>query len=97
MGRFDGANMAAKDTFSENESWWDRVTRDLALDVAATLAVLYAVGLLIVNVDLGRHGVVAVDLARPEYIMVGLLWAILQLFTIAVILFVIWLVRHNAT
>lgn len=40
------------------------------------LACLYAVGLLIVNLDLGRYGVVMLDLARAEYVMAGTLWAL---------------------
>ena len=76
----------------EHESWWDRITRGIVVNVATTIAALYAIGLLIVNLDLGRYGLVAVDLARPEYVMVGLLWAILVTLTIAVIWFIIWLV-----
>jgi hypothetical protein len=93
--------MAVEETQRESESWWDRITRDLALSFATTMGALYAVGLLIVNLDLGRFGVVAVDLARPEYIMVGLLWAILVTLTIAMIWFVFLFVsdvmRRNAS
>lgn len=46
---------------------------------AVTLGVLYAIGLLIVNVDLARYGMVNVDLARPEYVMAGGLWVVLTL------------------
>jgi hypothetical protein len=79
----------------EHENWWDRIASGLAVDFATTIAVLYAVGLLIVNLDLGRYDVVAIDLARPEYVMVGLLWAILVSLTIAVIWFTIWFVRDR--
>ena len=35
---------------------------------------LYALGLLVVTVDLGRYGIVHLDLARPEYVVSGALW-----------------------
>lgn len=79
----------------EHESWWDRTVRGLAVDFATTIAALYAVGLLIVNLDLGQYDVVATDLARPEYVMVGLLWAILVTLTIFAIWFVIGFVRDT--
>jgi hypothetical protein len=44
---------------------------------AAVGAVLYGVGLVITNLDLGRHGIVNLDLARPQYLMAGALWAFL--------------------
>jgi hypothetical protein len=79
----------------EGETWWSRVSRGIVLDFASTIAVLYAIGLLIVNLDLARYGVVAVDLARPEYIMVGLLWALLVTLTITAIWYEIWFVRDR--
>src|SRR5438552_2903440 len=45
------------------------------------LGVLYAIGLLVVNLDLARHGVVNLDLARPEYVMAGGLWLFMALLT----------------
>jgi hypothetical protein len=48
---------------------------------AMTLAGLYTVGIIIVNLDLGRHGLFHLDLARPEYVMAGTLWAMLTLAT----------------
>src|SRR5258708_29804099 len=41
------------------------------------VGLLYVVGLVILNLDLGRHGLVSLDLARPEYILVGSLWMFL--------------------
>ncbi len=76
----------------EQESLWDRISRGLVVDFATAIAAFYAIGLLIVNLDLGRYGLVAVDLARPEYVVVGLLWTILVTLTIAAIWFVTWLV-----
>lgn len=35
---------------------------------------LYGLGVLIVNADLGRYGLFAVDLIRAEYILAGTLW-----------------------
>jgi len=84
--------MAVEENQREHESWWDRITRDLAVSFATAMGVLYAVGVLIVNLDLGRYGVVAVDLARPEYVMVGLLWTVLVTLTIAVLWFMFWFV-----
>jgi hypothetical protein len=46
------------------------------------LGVLYSVGLVIINVDLGRYGLVNLNLARPEYILAGVLWLFLSLATI---------------
>jgi hypothetical protein len=48
---------------------------------ALILAGLYTVGIIIVNLDLGRHGLFHLDLARPEYVMAGGLWAVLTLAT----------------
>lgn len=49
------------------------------------LGSLYSVGLLIINIDLGRYGLISLNLARPEYIMAGVLWAFLSLGTIGAI------------
>src|SRR5271157_4022743 len=38
----------------------------------------YIVGLLIVNLDLARHGIWDVELGRPQYILAGALWAVLN-------------------
>lgn len=46
---------------------------------AVGLGVLYVAGVLIVNIDLGRYGVVNLDLARPEYLLAGGLWAFMVL------------------
>lgn len=45
--------------------------------IPLSVGVLYGVGLLITNIDLGPYGLLSVDLARPQYIMAGLLWAVL--------------------
>jgi hypothetical protein len=39
------------------------------------LGLLYACGLVIVNADLASFGLVSLDLARPEYVLTGVLWA----------------------
>lgn len=49
------------------------------------LGCLYSVGLLIINIDLGRYGLISLNLARPEYIMAGVLWAFLSLGTLGAI------------
>jgi hypothetical protein len=85
--------MAVKESQRDRETLWDRITRGLVVDVATAIAILYGVGLIIVNLDLGRYGVAAVDLARPEYVMVGLLWAFLESLTTVMILIMIWCVR----
>jgi len=40
---------------------------------------LYALGLLIVTVDLSRYCIVHLDLARPEYVLAGALWVVVIL------------------
>ena len=50
---------------------------------AIVIALLYAVGLIIVNVDLGRYGLLSMDLARPEFILTGAMWAVLLLASIS--------------
>jgi hypothetical protein len=84
--------MPAKEDEREDANWWERIARGLVVDFATTIAALYAVGLLIVNLDLGRYGVATTDLARPEYVMVGLLWAILVTLTTFAIWFTVWFV-----
>ena len=44
---------------------------------------LYTVGLLIVNIDLARYGLLSLDLGRAEYVMAGALWCFLIVATIA--------------
>jgi hypothetical protein len=51
---------------------------DAAKAAGLIVGVLYVIGLLVVNVDLARYGVVKVDLARPEYAMAGALWVVLS-------------------
>lgn len=56
-----------------NASFWSQ-------GAAATVAVVvYVVGVLVVNCDLARFGVVSLDLARPEYVMAGVLAVVLLL------------------
>jgi hypothetical protein len=45
----------------------------------SAIGALYAAGLLIVNADLAYFGLVSLDLARPEYVLVGALWAFISL------------------
>jgi hypothetical protein len=47
--------------------------------LVAMVGALYAIGLLIVNIDLGRYGLTSLNLARAEYAMAGGLWALLTL------------------
>jgi hypothetical protein len=42
----------------------------------SALGVLYIFGLLLINIDLARYRVVNLDLARPEYVLAGLLWVL---------------------
>ena len=41
------------------------------------VGLFYIAGLLIKNVDLGRMGIVDLDLARPEYVLIGAMWFVL--------------------
>jgi hypothetical protein len=45
----------------------------------SAIGLLYAVGLVIVNADLASFGLVSLDLARPEYVFAGILWAFISL------------------
>src|SRR3989338_6954425 len=54
-----------------------RSLSDIAHLGVMSLGLLYAVGLLIVNLDLARYGLVSLDLARPEYLITGGLYALL--------------------
>ena len=58
----------------------DEETERFALPRALTYASVgaYIAGLLIVNLDLARHGIWDVELGRPQYILVGVLWAVLN-------------------
>src|SRR5438094_5894180 len=61
-----------------------------AAGVAAVLVgALYAVGLLIVNVDLRRYGFVNLSLARAEYAVTGALWAFLTVVGIAALDYIV--------
>lgn len=51
--------------------------RELAGFSATIIGLLYVFGLFIVNIDLGRAGIVASDLASPQYVVVGSVWAVL--------------------
>src|SRR5574337_723194 len=50
------------------------LAQSLARLVVVVIAGLYAVGLLIVNINQAQYGLVRLDLGRPEYIMAGVLW-----------------------
>ena len=58
----------------------DEETELFALPRALSFSALgaYVVGLFIVNLDLARHGIWDVELGRPQYILVGVLWAVLS-------------------
>jgi len=58
--------------------------------------ILYAVGLLIVNFDLWRYGIVSLDLTRPEYIMAGTAWAFMTLMTLVSLKFFALRIREKA-
>jgi len=61
------------------------------------------VGLLIVNADLGKYGLLSMSLARPEYVLTGAMWALLMVLTIssywrleATIRHVLWRLQSRA-
>lgn len=65
---------------------WTSGPRLAAVDVeqvakvaVLTLGALYAVGLLIANLELARYGVVRLDLVQPEYVMAAVLWLLLSM------------------
>ena len=51
---------------------------DLPRALAIASGGAYVAGLFIVNLDLARHGIWDVELGRPQYILVGVLWAVLN-------------------
>jgi hypothetical protein len=51
--------------------------KDLPAVLLAAGTGLYALGLIIVNLELGIYGLVNLDLARPQYLMTGALWLFL--------------------
>jgi len=57
---------------------------DVSKLIALTLGTLYVIGLLIVNIELGRYGVFSAGLDRPEYVLAGALWAFLSILPILV-------------
>lgn len=52
-------------------------TRSFAGLILFFISAAYVLGIVIVNIDLGRYGLTALDLARPEYVMAGTLWCLL--------------------
>jgi hypothetical protein len=71
-----------------------RLVAEYARFAAIGLGVLYAVGLLVVNADLSRYGLVSMGLARPEYVLTGAMWAFLMLFTLSVFSVIAATIRH---
>ena len=57
---------------------------DIVGAVGVVGGILYAVGLAIVNIDLGRYGVAWLNLARPEYVLAGSLWLLLIASTLGI-------------
>jgi hypothetical protein len=76
------------DTANESPSPSENSTNRLA-DVSKLLAlavgVFYTLGLLIVNLNLARYGVVSLEMYRPEYVLVGALWTFFVLLP-----FIVW-------
>jgi len=50
---------------------------DIARVASLFVALLYVAGLFILNVDLGRQGIVDLELARPEFVLIGAMWFLL--------------------
>jgi hypothetical protein len=69
------------------------------LSLLSIAGVLYAIGLLIFTIYLGYYNVINVDLARPQYILVGVLWVTLHGIPFAIYLHLgrIRLVRRRTT
>jgi hypothetical protein len=74
-----GDKSAAKTTTPTDGPAIGRYVAQWAQASIVGLGLWYAIGLVIVNIDLGRHGVVNLDLARPEYVMAGGLWLFMTL------------------
>jgi len=70
---------------SEDAAEKARLLSELAQSLArltvVVIAGLYAVGLLIVNINLAQYGLVRLDLGRPEYIVAGALWGFFAITT----------------
>ncbi len=58
---------------------------NLSKTAALLLGVFYVIGLIIVNSELALYGVSSMDLARPEYVLTGALWAFLTLLPVVVV------------
>ena len=51
-----------------------RAVSELAV---VTVGITYVIGVLVVNCDLARFGIISLDLARPEYVLAGVLGVLL--------------------
>jgi hypothetical protein len=58
---------------------------DVSKLLALAVGVFYTLGLLIVNLNLARYGILSLELYRPEYVLVGALWTFLLLLP-----FIVW-------
>ena len=74
MGNLEQTPRMPEDGQEEKSKGLD-LPRSLAIAGAAT----YVAGLLIVNIDLARHGIWDTQLARAQYVEVGALWIFLTL------------------
>jgi hypothetical protein len=73
----------AKASLSPSENGTSRLA-DASKLLALAVGVFYALGLLIVNLELGRYGVLSLELYRPEYVLAGFLWTFLVLLTVII-------------
>ena len=62
---------------------------DVSKRVALVLGIFYVVGLLIVNMELGKYGMFSLGLDRPEYVLAGALWVFLSV--IPILIFRAWM------
>ena len=60
---------------------------DLVRIFPVAVGACYVAGLLIVNIELARHGVWEFDLGQPQYVLVGALWLALAGLGIAWLIF----------
>jgi hypothetical protein len=70
---------------AEDKQESESMLGELSGRIALFIGTLYTIGLIIVDVDLARYGIVNAELARPEYIVVGGLWLLLSASAAAVI------------
>lgn len=71
----ENARQEPRESTGDSKSVW-AVVGDSSRVAAVGIALIYAIGVLIVHTNLSQYGIeYGLDLARPQYVLVGALWA----------------------